>query len=444
VTNLVTLRRVVAAACAAAALVAGVPATSASAATAGTTSPGTQVGVQFHGLWSSYTDADRATVLDRLAEAGAGWVRLDISWAMLQPTSRTAWSSDGLAYVDRVVDMAAARNLKVLATLWITPAWANGGRGDRTLPNDPADYANAARVVAARWATKVRAWEVWNEPNSSDFMTGADPAAYAALLKAAYPALHAGDPTTTVVSGGTQYADDAWVARAYAAGMGGAFDALGVHPYPGVADEAPDLPDNGTVWRPAHVAAIRNLMTANGDTAKPVWFTEVGWATNSNDGLNLSDPASNWQRGVSLATQAAYLTKLMAWSSTLPYVTGVFWYAERDRTVPAGSTVATLHNARFGLLDEALQPKPAWTALRDWTGASAPVVTPTVSPTVTPTVSPSPTASPTVSPSPSPTTTTVTKTKSSCIRYRLFVVRRVSATCRTGYSGYTTYRTFRR
>jgi cell division septation protein DedD len=461
VTNLITLRRVVAAACAAAALVAGIPATSANAATAATASPGMQVGVQFHGLWSSYSDADRATVLDRLAEAGAGWVRLDISWAMLQPTSRTAWSSDGLAYVDHVIDMAAARNLKVLGTFWITPAWANGGRGDRTLPNDPADYANAARVIAARWATKVRAWEVWNEPNSSDFMTGADPAEYAALLKAAYPALHAGDPTTTVVSGGTQYADDAWVAKAYAAGMGGAFDALGVHPYPGVADEAADLPDNGTVWRPAHVAAIRSLMTANGDTSKPVWFTEVGWATNSNDGLNLSDPASNWQRGVTPAAQAAHLTKLMNWSASLSYVTGVFWYAERDRAVPAGSSVATLHNARFGMLDVSLQPKPAWAALRDWTGASAPAVTPTatpaptVAPTVTPTVAPTtaPTAAPAVSAttapapvaSPSPTRSTVTKTKSSCIRYRLFVMRRISVACRTGYASYsTTYRTFRR
>lgn len=354
-----SLRRALTSVCAAVALVAATLSSAPAQA-----APVQFVGVQFHGLWSSYTDADRATVLDKLAAAGVGWVRLDMSWAMLQPDSGTQWSADGLAYVDHVIDMAAARHLQVLGTFWLTPGWANGNQGERVLPTNPADYANAARVVAARWATKVRAWEVWNEPNSPDFLTGADPVAYTTLLRAAYPAFHLGDPTTTVVSGGLMYNDDTWLARAYAAGIGGSFDVLGVHPYPGIADEPPDLPDDGTIWRPAHVAAVRDVMLAHADV-RPIWFTEVGWATNSNTGLNLSDPASNWQRGVTAAQQADYLLRLLDWAGGLPYVTAVFWYAERDRVVPANATVAEVHNARFGLLDTSLQPKPAWTALRD-------------------------------------------------------------------------------
>lgn len=383
-------------------------------APAATATSRVEVGVQFHGLWSSYTDADRAVVLDRLAESGAGWVRLDISWAMLQPRSRTEWSSDGLAYVDRIIDMAAARGLKVLGTFWLTPGWANGGRGERVLPTDPADYARAAQVIARRWAAEVRAWEVWNEPNSSDFMVGADPVAYTRLLRAAYPALHAGDPTTTVVTGGTQYMDDRWLSRAYAAGMAGAYDALGVHPYPGVADEAPDLPSDGTIWRPANITAVRSLMNAYGDSAKSIWFTEVGWSTHDNTGLDLSDPASNWQRGVTPAVQADYLTRLLAFSAARPYVGAVFWYAERDRTVPAGSSFATVHNARFGLLDTALRPKPAWHALRAWTGAGT-VPTATPSATVTPAPEETPTVAPTETPTVLPSVSSTRLVRAGCV-----------------------------
>ena len=43
------------------------------------------VGVNYHGLWWDMTPSRRAAVLDKLAATGAGWVRLDVSWAMLQP-----------------------------------------------------------------------------------------------------------------------------------------------------------------------------------------------------------------------------------------------------------------------------------------------------------------------------------------------------------------------
>src|SRR5687767_14383037 len=142
-------------------------------------------GAQFHGMWSSWDDASRARYLDQLAASGATWVRLDVSWAMLQPTSRDAYDLRwGVPFVDRVVSMITARGLQPLVTLWLTPGWANGGAGPRTLPTDPADYARAAGWAAQRWAGSVPAWEVWNEPNHPDFMVGADPVAYTRLLKA--------------------------------------------------------------------------------------------------------------------------------------------------------------------------------------------------------------------------------------------------------------------
>lgn len=332
------------------------PGRPAAAATGG----GPAVGVQFKGMWSDYTDAERATVLDQLAAAGATWVRIDVSWAMIQPTGPNSYDLGwGVPFIDRVLGMARARGLTPLVTLWLTPDWANGGAGDRVPPTNPADYARAARWAAQRWAGTVGAWEVWNEPNQSAFWSTTDPVAYARLLRAAYPAFHAGDPNAVVVSGGVAYNDDTWLARAYAAGMAGSFDVLAVHPYQGVADESPTLPDDGTEWRLTHVAAVQRLMAAHGDGAKPIWFTEFGWSSHPNVGGE-----RNWTRGVSRQTQGDYfVATLDLLRTSFPYVTNVFWYTDHDRT-DSGT-----QDDNYGLLDVNLAPKPALLALRAYTAA---------------------------------------------------------------------------
>src|SRR4051812_651960 len=126
------------------------------AVTAGTTpasadvSVGPDVGVQFHGMWSNYTDAQRAPVLDKMAAAHVQWVRLDVSWSMLQPDGPSSYNTWGVNFVDRVVTMATSRHLKVLVTLWLTPKWANGGAGERGAPEEPQGYARGARGGPAR------------------------------------------------------------------------------------------------------------------------------------------------------------------------------------------------------------------------------------------------------------------------------------------------------
>src|SRR5206468_516770 len=54
------------------------------------------MGVQFHGMWSLYSDSQRAYVLDKLQAAGVNSVRLDVSWAMLQPTSAASYDAWGI------------------------------------------------------------------------------------------------------------------------------------------------------------------------------------------------------------------------------------------------------------------------------------------------------------------------------------------------------------
>ena len=310
------------------------------------------LGVQFHGMWSHYDRAKRAAVLDRIAESGAGWVRLDVSWAMIQPR-RGSYDAWGVRQVDKVLKQAKRRGLRVLVTFWLTPAWANGGKGERVAPDDVSDYAKALAWAARRWDNRVGAWEVWNEPNSGDFLVGADPAGYTGLLCAAYEALHRQDDKARVVFGGLMYNDDKWLKRAYAAGARGCFDILGVHPYMAPADAPPGLRDNGDEWRIRHLAAIRRVMKRNGDR-RPVWATEFGWSSHRKVA---GDPA--WKRGVSERKQATYAVRAMKLlGRDYPYVKKAFWYKD------LASGDAGRHHDGYAMLRRNLSPKPVFWAFR--------------------------------------------------------------------------------
>ncbi len=313
------------------------------------------VGVQFHGHWRSYTDEDRAVVLDRLVEAGVEWVRIDLSWPMLQPEPGPEFSEWGTDRADRVIGMATDRGLKVLGTFWLTPGWANGGAGERAAPTDPEDYATAVAWAVDHFGDRVAAWEIWNEPNDPRFLTGADPATYAALLRASYRAIKDTEPGATVVFGGTAFNDAEWIEEVYAAGAGDHFDVMATHAYQAFSDTEPEAPDDGTKYRLTHVRVVHEVMVRNGDGDKEIWFTEFGWSSHGGNGPDVP----HYRRGVSRQLQAEYLARtLHLVTDRYPYVTQVFWY--RDRDTDRGSV--QLDN--YGLLDRELRPKPAWERLR--------------------------------------------------------------------------------
>jgi hypothetical protein len=364
---------------------------------------GAAFGVQFHGMWSKYSAAQRADVLTKLKAAGTQWIRLDLGWAMLQPSGPGSFDMGwGVPFTDSVVDAIHAEGFHLLVTFWRTPSWANGGAGETTLPTHPADYANAIKWAAARYAGKVDAWEVWNEPNEPYSMTGTDPAAYAALLRAAYPAVHAGDPAAKVVFGGPSENDAPWIARAYAAGIHGSFDVMSTHPYMGPSDAAPETPDDGTIYKLTHVAAVHNLMTQYGDGDKPIWFTEFGWTSHAN-----TSGMANWELGVSQQTQGDYLVRtLKLLKASYPYVTNAFWYEASDQHT---GTTSNIDN--YGLLTSDFAPKPAYTAVQAYLASQVVPVpvdttTPAPAPTPTDTTTPAPTPTDTTTPAPTPTDTT--------------------------------------
>ena len=192
------------------------------AAPAGADAPPVR-GAATHPLWGSSTTADFDLELDKLVEAGANTVRIDLGWSTLEADGKGELSDWYVAKADTFFAHARARGLKVVVTFWTTPCWASAApddvkdgcegawwdRGvDRYPPADPADFADAAAWVASRWAGDLAAIEIWNEANYQPFFRSATPAAdYAAMLKASYTAVKAASPSTTVIGPGMVMSD---------------------------------------------------------------------------------------------------------------------------------------------------------------------------------------------------------------------------------------------
>ena len=329
------------------------------------------LGSQFHCMWSGASgygspafDATRGAVLDKLKAAGVRKVRIDVGWDGLQPTGNTAPNPEGwyAKLLDGCVNGAKTRGMDVLLTLHMSPTWARPAAYASTpwvLPADPRAIQTVSGWLSSRYAGKVEAIEVWNEPNLRHFVQVVDPVKYVAVLGAAHAAIKAANPAMQVVFSGADRvavspgapAVDDFYSLAYRAGAKGKFDVMGVHTYQGPADAPPGAPDVGT-WRITHMPALIALMAANGDSTLPISVTEFGWSVHAN-----ALGTATWDLGVTEQQQADYTVGAMDLLGTWPQVKSAYVYAERQKAT------GNLHQDGYGMLRRDLSPRPVLTAL---------------------------------------------------------------------------------
>lgn len=287
--------------------------------------------------------------VELLAGTSAGWAREDFHWYWLEPEpGRFDW-----AIYDRAVSRLASSGVNIIGVLNTAPAWATSFGGDVAgrpsyYAPDPAAFARFAGAVVSRYRDRVRYWQVWNEPeNERYWQPRPDPAAYAALLRAVYPAIKAADPSATVLSAGVVPTNINFIRAVADNGAWGSFDILAVHPY-----VDPFGPENGQIGA-GDVTAVKTLADSLG--RKPIWATEFGWSTG---------PADRDPRGVDEETQASYLVR----AAVLLRAAGVekiIWYKLKDTEQRNGQPFNT-----YGLLRAAggpsdlSQPKPSLAAFR--------------------------------------------------------------------------------
>jgi hypothetical protein len=271
-------------------------------------------------------EADPANVqrtLEMIKAGGYGYIRQMFPWYEIEPERGSHYDNknqvDAWAKFDRIVNIADSLNLEIIARLDKPPAWARVNQPNHeTFPDGPpdnnADYANYVSAVVTRYKGKIHYIQIWNEPNLQGEWGGQpiDPAKFTTLLKAAYTAAKAADPSIVVLmpglaptdqTGPTNLSDLLFLQGMYDAGAKDYFDVAsvmvygyGYSPYDRRVEFARD-----NFSRPIQT---REIMVKNGDADKPVWASEYGWVSLPRDWAG--DP-SPWGNPVSLEKQAKYL-----------------------------------------------------------------------------------------------------------------------------------------
>jgi hypothetical protein len=224
------------------------------------------------------TEVDRAVTEAHALHAAL--IRTVIAWSALEPSGPQQLDPSTLAVVDRLVSDASAAGIRVIMSVDSTPCWASSAPsallaackpGSETEanswpPNDPANFGAFVAYLAKRYGTQLAAIEVWNEPDQAneDYLAGpSKPERYAALLRAAYPAIKAVNPSIPVLAGSLVGSNGVFLRALYAAGIKGYYNGLAVHYY------------NLTL---GSLRSIHEVQLANGDTT-PLWLDEFGWSS---------------------------------------------------------------------------------------------------------------------------------------------------------------------
>ena len=161
--------------------------------------------------------------------------------------------------------------------------------------------------MATRYAGRVDAYEIWNEPNLAREWGGRTPnaAEYVNLLKVGYNAVKSADPGAIVITAGlsptgTQppeaMPDDTYLREMYLAGAKGYYDMIGMHA-PGYHAAPQISPDEAAADKANYggerffcfrrVEDLRAIMVEFGDAATQVAILEFGWTSDHATGLAL-------------------------------------------------------------------------------------------------------------------------------------------------------------
>lgn len=315
-------------------------------------------------------------VADRIAQSGAGWVRLHFR---LGP-----YSSDTPAFYskyDTIVNRLRSRGLQIIGLMsneswpgsqadWQANNWENTGGDGYNGYIDQFGYAFAR--MAAHWQNQIKHWEIWNEPDcwgsnpAPGVYEGCSyiyPSNFAALLTHCHSQAHYYNNIPVQVISGGLFGHDiagftwsgsgaAYLDSTYNVGINhtGKFawtmGTYGSYPLDGVGQHI-YINQGGavnTTWFGTYLDYIHNVITAWEGTSSPkkTFLTEWGWTT----------------AGVSETTQANNINNAFNVIKGRNYVLCALQFQLEDNQ--AG-------NMYYGLFRPNLTKKPSWTQFSNQT-----------------------------------------------------------------------------
>jgi hypothetical protein len=320
---------------------------------------------------------DRLAVFDLAQQAHAGIVRTTVYWSRIAQT-KPANGADPFdpAYrfddLDEFVRNAGLHGMEVMLTIWGTPSWANGGKGQNFAPTNYADLQRFSQALASRYSGRyngypfVRYYTVWNESNLGQFLSPqynakrqpVAPAIYARLYRAAYSGIKGGNSRALVGVGetsargrdrylgkkGTQETESPGKFAELLSKQKPAlkFDAWSHHPYPTSINGKPLAPARWPNVTLSNLPRFERSLDVWFKRNVPIWITEYGHETKPEE-----------PKGVTYAQQSAYLRQALKFAAGDPNVDMFIWFILRDDPTSAWQS---------GLIQRNGTPKPAFGA----------------------------------------------------------------------------------
>lgn len=311
----------------------------------------------------------------KAAQAGVGTVRLNMYYGTITVNPKKYdWKTQDAAFIP-----AAKAGIRIIPTFYGYKK-TGGPNLFRFGSSDWNVYTKFIKETVKRYGPGGTLWKenpgipympvisygVWNEPNflfNNNHQKRVDVENYAQVLVGMSRSIKKIDPSAIVSVGGLANAQNStklegvsganFLTRLYNyPEVRSSFDAVSFHPYSSTVKGMADS-----------IEEIRGIMNSNGDTNKPLYITEVGWATGGRTGGLVVSPAE----------QAANLTQAMNWFKAnrarlrIPVVAWYFWKDVPKDAIYGGQNM-WYHNA--GLLDINGAPKPAWYAFLAATGGN--------------------------------------------------------------------------
>ncbi len=234
--------------------------------------------------------------LQLISQAGFRWIRQQFPWEDIEIYGKGdywdhQWNRSAWDKYDRLVALAEAYDLEIIARLDNPPAWSRavGNAEGWSLgpPDDFEDYGDFVYAVVSRYRGRIRYYQIWNEPNIYPEWGNqpVDPEAYVRLLQIAYRRAKEADPDCVIIAAGLAQTtepgprnldDLVYLERMYQAGVQGSFDIMGAMVY-GLWTGPLDRRASQDRTNFARAQLVREIMVRHGDADKPLWATEVGW-----------------------------------------------------------------------------------------------------------------------------------------------------------------------
>jgi len=204
------------------------------------------------------------------------------------------------------------------------------GRG-RVVPPDPEKYEQLMRDLIARYGEHVFAYEVWNEPDISQFWDGT-PEEYASFLIRIAAIIRKLAPGKLIISAGQAGYHEEFINKLHALGAFQVVDWIGFHPYAGTS----------AGWDVAYGRFEGKLYSLGVD--KPIYCDESGFVFHAGEWFK-----GHYDENIQRDQLNTAVGRLMA-----------------DSLTRLNLFHATSSNHHFDLIDNDGNPRPAYAVLADY------------------------------------------------------------------------------